>query len=201
MGGHHYRLGEYSERGWSENKPMMIWHMNTRECRQRVEGGVVSCKDPYVRWDMNNVVNIGWQQRLEGGRMLGGTFTTWGYKIDWVGNHRLGYLWTKGRDWKGTWEGGKVSWHTVSMEYVFRLWEWASCQIRKIAGAHAPGMPGTFSPSPQVSDPDMHHDTCVTHVPWCMPGLLISGLLWNRRRGKTFPAFLAHAQPASLRIW
>ena len=78
---------------------------------------------------------------------------------------------------------------------------WASCQIRKIAGAHAPGMPGTFSLSPQVSDPDMHHGTCVTHVPWCMPGSLTSGFLWNRRRGKTFPAFPAHAQPAILRIW
>ena len=78
---------------------------------------------------------------------------------------------------------------------------WASCQIRKIAGAHAPGMPGTLSPSPQVSDPDMHHGTCVTHVPWCMPGSLTSGFLWNRRRGKTFPAFPAHAQPAILRIW
>ena len=42
---------------------------------------------------------------------------------------------------------------------------WGSYQIRKIAGAHAPGMPGTFSPSPQVSDPDMHDGTCVTHVP------------------------------------
>ena len=78
---------------------------------------------------------------------------------------------------------------------------WASCQIRKIAGAHAPGMPGTFSPSPQVSDPDMHHGTCVTHVPWCMPGSLTIGFFWNRRRGKTFPAFPAHAQPAILRIW
>ena len=78
---------------------------------------------------------------------------------------------------------------------------WASCQIRKIAGAHAPGMPGTFSPSPQVSDPDMHHGTCVTHVPWCMPGSLNSSFLRNRRRGKTFPAFPAHAQPAILRIW
>ena len=78
---------------------------------------------------------------------------------------------------------------------------WASCQIRKFAGAHAPGMPGTFSPSPQVSDPDMHHGTCVTHVPWCMPGSLTSGFLWNRRRGKTFPAFPAHAQTAILRIW
>ena len=79
--------------------------------------------------------------------------------------------------------------------------QWASCQIRKFAGAHAPGMPGTFSPSPQVSDPDMHHGTCVTHVPWCMPGSLTSGFLWNRRRGKTFPAFPAHARPAILRIW
>ena len=78
---------------------------------------------------------------------------------------------------------------------------WASCQIRKIAGAHAPGMPGTFSPSPQVRDPDMHHGTCVTHVPWCMSGSLTCGFLWNRRRGKTFPAFPAHAQPAILRIW
>ena len=78
---------------------------------------------------------------------------------------------------------------------------WASCQIREIAGAHAPGMPGIFSPSPQVSDPDMHHGTCVTHVPWCMPGTLTTGFLWNRRRGKTFPAFPAHAQPAILRIW
>ena len=79
--------------------------------------------------------------------------------------------------------------------------QWASCQIRKIAGAHAPGMPGTFSPSPHVSDPDMHHGTCVTHVPWCMPGSLTSGFILNRRRGETFPAFPAHAQPAILRIW
>ena len=25
---------------------------------------------------------------------------------------------------------------------------------------------------PLVSDPGMHHDTCVTHVPWCMSGSL-----------------------------
>ena len=81
------------------------------------------------------------------------------------------------------------------------LTPWASCQIRKIAGAHAPGMPGTFSPPQQVSDPDMHHGTCVTHVPWCMPGSLTSGFLRNRRWGETFPAFPAHAQTAILRIW
>ena len=61
---------------------------------------------------------------------------------------------------------------------------WTSCQIRKIAGAHAPGMPGTFSPPLRVSDPDMHHATCVTHVPWCMPGSRTSGFLWSRRWGK-----------------
>ena len=81
------------------------------------------------------------------------------------------------------------------------LYQWASCQIRKIAGTHAPGMLGTFSPSPQVSDPDMNHGTCVTHVPWCMPRSLTSGFLWNRRWGKTFPEFPAHAQPVILRIW
>ena len=87
------------------------------------------------------------------------------------------------------------------MPYVNMVLSWASCQIRKIAGAHAPGMPGTFSPPPQVSDPDMHHGTCVTHVPWCMSGSLTSGFLWSRRVGKTFRTFPAHAQPAILHIW
>ena len=50
--------------------------------------------------------------------------------------------------------------------------------------AHAPGMPGTFSPSPRVCDPNMHHVTCMTHVPWCMPGSLTSGFLWSRWQGK-----------------
>ena len=43
---------------------------------------------------------------------------------------------------------------------------------------------------PLVSDPGMHHGTCVTHVPWCMSGSLTRG------GGKP-----AHAQPAILRIW
>ena len=54
----------------------------------------------------------------------------------------------------------------------------------KLRVAHAPGMPGTFSPPPWVSDPDMHHGTCVTHVPWCITGSLTSGFLGNRWRGK-----------------
>ena len=32
----------------------------------------------------------------------------------------------------------------------------------KLRSAHAPGMPGTFSLLPRVSDPDMHQGTCVT---------------------------------------
>ena len=28
---------------------------------------------------------------------------------------------------------------------------------------------------PLVSDPGMHHGTCITHVPWCIPGLLTRG--------------------------
>ena len=57
---------------------------------------------------------------------------------------------------------------------------WASCHIRKIA----PGMPGTFSPTLHVNDPDMHRGTCMAHVLRCMPGSLTSGFRWSRRRGK-----------------
>ena len=70
-----------------------------------------------------------------------------------------------------------------------------SCGIRKhfygpltrcaeLRVAHAPGMPGTFSPPSRVGDPDMQHGTCVTHVPWCMPGSLTSGFLLIRGLGK-----------------
>ena len=66
---------------------------------------------------------------------------------------------------------------------------------------HAPEMPGTFSPphrlqrKPLVTDPGMHHGTCVTHALWSMSGSLTRG------GGKLFPEFPAHAQPAIIRIW
>ena len=56
----------------------------------------------------------------------------------------------------------------------------------KLRVAHAPRMPGSFFPSLRVSNPDMHHGTCMTHVPWCMPGSPTSGFLWSRWRGKRF---------------
>ena len=54
----------------------------------------------------------------------------------------------------------------------------------KLPVVHAPGIPGTFSPPPQVIDPDKHHGTCAMHVPWCMSISLTSGFLWSRWRGK-----------------
>ena len=47
----------------------------------------------------------------------------------------------------------------------------------KLRVAHAPEMPGMFSPPPQVSDPDMHHVMCVTNVSWCIPESLTNGFL------------------------
>ena len=46
-------------------------------------------------------------------------------------------------------------------------------------GCACTGSPETFSSPPQVSDPDRHHSTCVTHVPWCMRSLT-SGFHWSR---------------------
>ena len=54
----------------------------------------------------------------------------------------------------------------------------------KLWVAHAAGMPGTFSPPLRFSDPDMHHGTCMRHVPWCMSGSLTRGFLCSRRQGK-----------------
>ena len=57
--------------------------------------------------------------------------------------------------------------------------KWASCQIRKIAGCACAGNAGNVFPhrrfrrKPLVSDPGMHHGTCLTHVPWCMSESLI----------------------------
>ena len=72
--------------------------------------------------------------------------------------------------------------------FVLGIWQRASngplARYVKLRVAHAPGMPGTFSPPAWVNDPDMHHGTCVTHVPWCMPGSLTCGFLWSWCREK-----------------
>ena len=69
---------------------------------------------------------------------------------------------------------------TVGLHAIFL---WTSYQIR-IVGCACAGNAGNVFPPPLVSDPDMHQGTCVTHVPWCMPGSLTSDFLWSRWRGK-----------------
>ena len=71
----------------------------------------------------------------------------------------------------------------------------------KVPVAHAPGMPGTFSPRSRVSDPDMHQGTCVPHVPWCMSGSLTSGFLWSRWRGKRSRHSRRMRNPQFFCIW
>ena len=61
---------------------------------------------------------------------------------------------------------------------------WASYQIRKIAGCACTWNAGNIFPPPQIRGPDMDHGTCVTHVPWCMPGSLTCVFLWSWWRGK-----------------
>ena len=79
--------------------------------------------------------------------------------------------------------------------------QWASCQIRKIVGCACAGNAGNVFPTrrlqrkPLVSDPGMHHSTCVTHVPWCMSGLLTCG------GGENVPGIPGACAPAVLRIW
>ena len=60
------------------------------------------------------------------------------------------------------------------------MYNWPLARYVKSGVVNAPGMPGTFSPPSRVSDPDMHHGTCVTYVPWCMPGSLTSCFLWSQ---------------------
>ena len=78
---------------------------------------------------------------------------------------------------------------------------WASYQIRKIAGCACAGNAGNVFPRRRfqrkllVSDPGMHHGTCVTHVPWCMSGSLTCG------DGENVPGIPSACAPAILRIW
>ena len=80
-------------------------------------------------------------------------------------------------------------------------WEWASYQICKIAGCACTENAGNVFPHRRiqmkllVSDPGMHHGTCVTHVPWCMSGSLTHG------GGENVPGIPGTCASAILRIW
>ena len=91
--------------------------------------------------------------------------------------------------------------HTQDGSVMWKEFPWASYQIRKIAGCACAGNAGNVSPrrrfqrKPLVSDPGMHHGTCVTHVPWCMSGSLTCG------DGENVPGIPGACAPAILRIW
>ena len=102
-----------------------------------------------------------------------------------------GWWWWWG--WWGWWWGSCHDYRgaiihsiLINIHYISGLFHQHGPLARhvKLLVAQAPGMPGTFSPQPGVSDPDMHHGTCTTHVPWCIPGSLTSRFLWSRWRGK-----------------
>ena len=76
------------------------------------------------------------------------------------------------------------------LDYNHKSWcylfiQCACCQIRIIVGCACAGIAGNVFPATGVSDSDMHHDTCVTPVPWRLPGLLTSGFFWSRWQRKS----------------
>ena len=71
----------------------------------------------------------------------------------------------------------------------------------KLQVAHAPGMPGTFSPAADFKwNRWLAIPACITARAWrtCCDACRDRSPAVT---GKTFPAFPAHAQPAILRIW
>ena len=89
----------------------------------------------------------------------------------------------------------------INREHIKHYWDviqWASYQIRKIAGCACAGnvFPRRrFQRKPLVNDPGMHHGTYVTHVPWCMSGLLTCG------DGENVPGIPGACAPPILCIW
>ena len=102
---------------------------------------------------------------------------------------------------QSTWLGYSHILNSSSWKACMTFHTWASYQIRKIAGCACAGNAGNVFPrrrfqrKPQVSDPDMHHGTCVTHVPWCMSGSRTCG------DGENVPGIPGACAPAILRIW
>ena len=65
--------------------------------------------------------------------------------------------------------------------YAIITYPWTSYLIYKLAGCACAGNAGNgflrlrLQRKLLASEPDMHHGTCVTHVPWCMSGSLTRG--------------------------
>ena len=73
----------------------------------------------------------------------------------------------------------RLNWFRLAFRWRKTKQLMASYQIRENAYCACAGNAENVSPPP-LSDPDMHHGTCVTLVSWCMPGSLSSGFLCSR---------------------
>ena len=93
-----------------------------------------------------------------------------------------------------------TTWTESVVEICHYKATWASCQIRNIAVCACAGNAGYVFPRRRlkskslVSDPGMHHGTCVTHVP-CMSGSLTRG------GGENVPGISSACASAIWRIW
>ena len=107
---------------------------------------------------------------------------------------------THAMEWDAIWFGAPRC--RDVQQNTFPSWSisWASYQIRKTVGCACAGNAGNIFPRRRlrrillVSDPGMHHDTCVTHVSWCMSGLLTCD------GGENDPGIPGACAPAILRI-
>ena len=103
--------------------------------------------------------------------------------------------------WKGPYLPRRMILATCAISVLRNNTQWASCQIRKLAGCACAGNAGNVFPrrrlqrKPLVSDSGMHHGTCVTHVPWCMSGSLTRG------GGENVSGIPGACAPVILRIW
>ena len=82
-------------------------------------------------------------------------------------------------DWAATTPGSRL-W-IGNKEFPFELLSMGLLPDTKIAGYACAGNARNVFPANRlqrkllVNDPDMHHATCVAHVPWCMSGSLTRG--------------------------
>ena len=88
----------------------------------------------------------------------------------------VNWVWPRDAIWdNGTWSTfSLVSGYQMPLSHG-PLARYGNCELcmRRKCREH-------FPPPPQVSNPDMHHSTCMAHVPWS----LTSGFLWSRWQDK-----------------
>ena len=171
-----YKLDQYVYRYLLFKSIRLIFYMRIRFLSRKL-----ICESCMVRLSLHNIMKwssipvyscVQYLTRISEDKMAACSRTTFQ-------EHFLEWKWKSQNCWSSS-----VS-HICWSQWL-HIHVWALARNVKLGVAHAPGMPGTFSPPPRVNDPDMHHGTCARHAPWCIPGSLSSGFRWSRWRGKRF---------------